>query len=238
MRALTLLGALALAATAPASAQESGWQFTLQPYLMLPTMNGKAAVAGIDADVNVGARDVFQNLNIGFLGYAEAAKGHFAFGVDFNYMNLDANADDSRVQANVAQTAVQPMLFYRVTEQLELLGGIRYNNIYLKLSSDAPAIDGRDRTKDWVDPILGFRFNSGLDRSVNFGLLANVGGFGVGSDLAIQVRPMLNFRVGSGITIDAGYQFVYMDYESGAGTDRFAYDVLTTGPIVGVTFRF
>ncbi|WP_426256996.1 hypothetical protein, partial [Sphingomonas sp. DC2300-3] len=30
----------------------------------------------------------------------------------------------------------------------------------------------------------------------------------------------------------------YMDYESGSGPDRFAYDVLTDGPIIGISFRF
>ncbi len=223
-------------ASAPAHAED--WSFLVQPYLMLPSMDGKAAVAGIDANVDVGARNVVENLNFGFLGYVEAVKGNFAFGVDVNYMNLDANPDDARVSANVAQTAIQPMLFYRVADYFELVAGIRYNSIKLSLSSDISAIDGNERKKDWVDPIVGFRFNGPISSGTSFGLLANVGGFGVGSDIAIQVRPMLNFKVGSGITIDAGYQFVYMDYETGTGVQRFAYDVLTTGPILGVSFRF
>ncbi|WP_416908987.1 MAG: hypothetical protein ACMVO5_05080 [Polymorphobacter sp.] len=233
-----LLVAVLLANPAAAHAQESGWRFLVQPYLLLPSMDGKAAVAGIDANVDVGARDIVSNLNIGFLGYVEAGKGDLSFGVDVNYMNLDANPDDARVSANVSQTAVQPILFYRVADYFELMGGLRYNRINLGLSSDIAAIDGREQTKDWVDPILGFRFNGPLSKTTSFGVLANVGGFGVGSDIAVQVRPMLNFAVGSGITLDAGYQFVYMDYETGTGTNRFAYDVLTTGPILGLTFRF
>lgn len=233
-----IVAACLLMAPGSAIAEEAGWRFLLQPYLMLPGMDGKAAVAGIDANVDVGARNVVENLNFGFLGYFEAGKGDVAFGVDVNYMNLDANPDDSRVSANVAQTAVQPMLFYRIADNFELLGGLRYNRINVGLSSEISAIDGVERTRDWVDPILGFRFNGSIGSATSFGLLANVGGFGVGSDIAIQVRPMLNFAVGSGITIDAGYQFVYMDYETGAGTSRFAYDVMTTGPILGVTFRF
>ena len=85
---------------------------------------------------------------------------------------------------------------------------------------------------------MGFRFQGPLTGSIQFGLLANIGGIVAGSDLSYQVRPMLNFGVGSGISIDAGYQWAYMDYETGSGLRRFAYDVSTTGPILGLTFRF
>lgn len=77
-----------------------------------------------------------------------------------------------------------------------------------------------------------------LSRSVSAGLLGNVGGFGIGSDIAVQIRPMINFSVSPNISIDAGYQFIQMDYESGSGNDRFLYDVTTDGPIIGATFRF
>lgn len=229
---------MAILSATPVVAEVGGWQFVFQPNLMLPTMDGSAAVRGFDANVDVGARDVIENLNIGFLGYVEANNGTIAFGLDANYMNLDANPGSSRIRANVSQTAVQPMLFYRVVDNFELMAGLRYNNIYMKLDSDIVLIDGQDRTKDWLDPIVGFRFSSPLGGSTSFSLLANVGGFGIGSDIAIQTRPMLSFGVGSGISIDVGYQLVYMDYESGSGSDRFAYDVLTSGPILGVTFRF
>lgn len=239
----SVLGLL-IATSGPAFAQEggdtsgNGWQFVIQPYLLAPAMTGTSAVGPIDARVNVSRKDVISNLNIGFLGYVEASKGNFAFGVDTNYMNLDATPDAQRVGADIGQLAVQPMLFYRLGPAFELMAGARYNKIKVELRSELPIIDGRSRSVDWVDPIVGFRFQSKLAGSVGLGLLANIGGFGVGSDLSYQVRPMLNFGVGSGITIDAGYQWVYMDYETGSGLQRFAYDVFTTGPILGVTFRF
>lgn len=222
----------------PACAQEAGWSFLLQPYLMLPAMDGSAGVRGFDADVDVGRKDIISNLNIGFLGYAEASNGTVAIGVDVNYMNLDANPDDSRTRANVSQTAVQPMLFYKLVDKFELMAGLRYNKVKLGLESDIPAIDGAERSKDWVDPILGFRFAAPIGGNNSFSVLANVGGFGIASDLAIQVKPMLSFGISRSTTIDVGYQIVYMDYETGSGADRFKYDVLTDGPIVGISFRF
>lgn len=222
----------------PALAADAGWSFLVQPYVMLPAMDGSAAVRGFDANVDVGRKDIISNLNFGFLGYAEASNGTVAFGLDANYMNLDANPDDNRTRANVSQTALQPMLFYKLVDKFELMAGLRYNKVKLGLESDFPVIDGAERTKDWLDPIVGFRFAAPIGANNSFSVLANVGGFGVGSDIAIQVKPMLSFGISRTTTIDLGYQIVYMDYETGSGTDRFAYDVLTEGPIIGVSFRF
>jgi opacity protein-like surface antigen len=235
---LAMAMAAAMAAT-PAAAQEAGeWEFTFQPYIMVPAMNGDAAVRGIDAEVDVGRKDVVKNLNIGFLGYVEAHNGAIGFGVDTNYMNLDANEDDALVAANVSQTAVQPMIFYRVAPQLDLLVGARYNAIKLTTESNVEILDGVSRKADWIDPIVGVRFRAPVSDSIDVGLLANVGGFGVGSDIAVQIRPMVNFGVAENITIDAGYQLIYMDYEKGSDDRRFAYDVTTDGPIIGATFKF
>lgn len=238
-----MLGPAALILTAssatPAAAQEGNdWRVLIQPYLMVPAMNGNAAVRGVDAEVDVGRKDVVKNLNIGFLGYVEARNGKWSFGVDTNYMNLDANNDDALVAANVSQTAVQPMIYYRIMPYLDFMAGARYNAIKLDLESPIPPIDGVSRKKDWIDPIVGVRFQAPISNGIQAGVLANVGGFGVGSDISVQLRPMVNFAIARNITIDAGYQFIYMDYKSGSGNRRFAYDVLTDGPILGASFRF
>lgn len=240
MRIYTIGTACALAfAASPAAAQESdGWEFVFQPYLMVPAMNGDAAVLGHDAPVDVGRKDVVKNLNIGFLGYVEATNGQWSFGVDTNYMNLDANNDDAPIAANMSQTAVQPMLFYRVAPHLDLMAGARYNAIKVDLESSIEAIDGASRKKDWIDPIVGMRLQAPISKSIGATLLGNVGGFGVGSDVSVQIRQMFNFSVASNVTIDAGYQIIYMKYDSGSGNRRFVYDVTTDGPILGATFRF
>jgi hypothetical protein len=233
-----LLAAMVPVPLGSAQAQEDDWRFTIQPYVMAPMMDGKGAVRGHDADVDVSVKDVIDNFNIGFLGYVEAAKGDWAFGIDTNYMDLDATKDDRRTSANVSQTMVQPMVFYRVSDNLELLGGARYNAIELELKSRFAAIAGTERKKDWVDPIVGIRMTAPLGEATHFTFLADAGGFGIGSDIAIQVRPMVNFGVSSSTTIDVGYQLFYMKYDKGSGSDRFLYDVVTQGPIVGATFRF
>lgn len=235
---LLAVAAVASASAAQAAPRDEGWQFTLQPYLLAPAMDGSSGIAGLNVGVDVSRKDVISNLNIGFLGYVEAARGDWAIGVDTNYMNLDATPDDQRISANISQTAVQPMVFYRISPNFELMGGIRYNSIGIEFEFENPNIASRSRRKDWVDPIIGARVNLPIGGRNSFSFLGNIGGFGVGSDISLQVRPMLNFGISGSTTIDVGYQWVYMDYESGSGLNRFAYDVMTEGPILGITFTF
>jgi hypothetical protein len=235
---ILLVAAAAILPTGAAQAQDDGWHFTLQPYLMVPAMNGNTAIRGFDATVDISPKTVIDQLNIGFMGYLEAAKGDWAFGVDVNYANLDATKDEQRTSANLTQVVVQPMVFYRVNPNLEVMGGARYNSLKIGLASQIPVIDGAERKKDWVDPIVGMRITTPLSNSTTISVQANIGGFGTGSDISVQFRPMVNFKIASHTTLDVGYQFFYQKYENGSGTDRFLYDVLANGPILGVTFKF
>ena len=153
MRTIEILGLAALlSATAPALAKDDGgWNFVIQPYFLVPAMDGSSAVGPINADVDISRKDVLSNLNMGFLGYLEASRGNIAFGVDTNYMNLDATPDARRINADIGQLAVQPMLFYRVGPWFELMAGARYNKIKVKIESTLPIIDGRSRSvAGWI----------------------------------------------------------------------------------------
>ena len=233
------LAALLFAGLSSAASAGSGdWHFTVQPYLLLPATNGSAAVRGLDADVRVGRRDIIDNLEAGFLGYVELGNDRIAFGVDTNHMELDATPERGRFTASVSQTAVQPMVFWRVADGVELLGGVRYNRIRMDLESPLPIIGQRSQSREWLDPIIGARVRVPLSGATTLGLLANVGGFGAASDLAFQARPTLGIQIGRRTAVELGYQWVYMDYESNSGGNRFAYDVWTDGPLLGLSFRF
>ncbi len=39
-------------------------------------------------------------------------------------------------------------------------------------------------------------------------------------------------------SLEVGYRWLDLDYSTGEGNERFAYDVLTQGPVGGLVFRF
>jgi hypothetical protein len=64
------------------------------------------------------------------------------------------------------------------------------------------------------------------------------GGFGVGSDLTWQAFPYFGWQFAKWGSLQAGYRWLYMDYETGSGTRQFKYDMLNQGPQLGFTLHF
>jgi hypothetical protein len=69
-------------------------------------------------------------------------------------------------------------------------------------------------------------------------LYSEIGGFGAGSDFTWQIFPSLGIAMGKTASLEFGYRWLDINYESGEGNERFGWDVLTQGPVVGFGFRF
>ena len=65
-------------------------------------------------------------------------------------------------------------------------------------------------------------------------MLGDVGGFGIGSDLAWQAFGGITYEINDTWSLKAGYRAMGVDYENGS----FKLDVISHGPVVGVGIRF
>ena len=94
----------------------------------------------------------------------------------------------------------------------------------------------------WIDPLVGARARMHLAPGVDFELLADVGGFGVGSKFSWQGVAALSWEFcrTKNVTWAAvvGYRALYVDYIQGAGITLYEYNMLTHGPLIGVSLRF
>lgn len=89
-------------------------------------------------------------------------------------------------------------------------------------------------TSAWVDPVIGARGRYPIaERSSVFGL-ANVGGFGVGSEIAWEAMAGVSYEFNENIEAELAFRYIYMDYESGS----LEQTLEMYGPVVGLTFRF
>jgi opacity protein-like surface antigen len=93
-----------------------------------------------------------------------------------------------------------------------------------------------DESRDWVDAVVGMRTRFSLSDRVSLALLAEVGGFGIGSssDLTWQALATVGYRLGERWTLRAGYRAMYLERETG----ELEVDVLLHGPVFGATYRF
>jgi hypothetical protein len=230
---------LALAVAMPAMAQDEDWHFRVAPYVILPSMDGDVVVRGREAEVDVGPEDIFSHLNLGFQGYFEASNGAVGLALDVIYMNLDASDDDRLAEIDATQSAITPMVFARVAPQVDLYVGARFNSIGGDADFQGPlGLQTVEQDKSWIDPLVGVRFATPIGEKWNLEISGDVGGFGVGSDIAINLWPMVGYEISGNAQLAFGYRVLYTDYDSGAGANLFAYDVLTMGPVLGAVIEF
>lgn len=95
---------------------------------------------------------------------------------------------------------------------------------------------------NWVDPIIGFRLRHSVAPGQELRFRGDIGGFGAGSDFSWQIVTAFNFELGESHGImwsgTVGYRALYADYSEGSGSDRFAYDLLQHGPMLGLSMSF
>jgi hypothetical protein len=95
---------------------------------------------------------------------------------------------------------------------------------------------------DWVDPFIGARLRQQLAPGQNLTLRGDLGGFDVGSDFTWQVIATYDFQLCATdrYTIDGylGYRALSVDYSEGSGTNRYEFDAVQQGPVMGATVRF
>jgi len=246
--AATLLTAAWLGLSGQArAAEEEGWHYVIEPYVMFPNMKGTTAIGGMEGEIDQDPGDIFSHLEMGAMFYAEAHNEVWALSSDLLYMKLgqgtppDVTAYSSNIE--VSQIGWELAALRRVSPWLELGLAAVYNKIDAELEfaftagGPAPLIQAR-RKEDWVDPALVVRAAHEFNDKWFVRGRGNIGGFGVGSDLMWQIQLDVGYRFSTRSYMTAGYRVIDYDYEHGSGADHFKYDMRTFGPQLRFGFRF
>jgi hypothetical protein len=234
--ALLLVGPHAEAQSGP-----GGWKFTIAPYLVAAAMDGTVGVKGQEVTLDVPFSDIWANLHFGAMVHFDMKNDRWLVSSDLIYMNLQQSTDvaNGTAEATMTETFVEVAGGYRVSKEFTVLAGARFVDLGGKLAFTGTNADrSGSQSKSWVDPFVGAQVNVALSDHWWLDLHGDVGGFGVGSDLAWQAYADVGYRASDLVSVYVGYRALDMDYESGSGSTLFRYDVLTAGPQVGVAFHF
>ena len=221
-------------AQTPGSVDDGKAHFELTPYLVLAGMGGDLTIRGRTASFSQSAGDVLSNLQFGVMGRTRVTYRNWFVGLDGVYMGL--GAANRLVDAGVDQVIVEPSVGYRVAPMFEVLGGARYNSLSAETNFRGPLETRLSQTKSWWDPFAGGRLIVPLGQKFTVSARLDFGGFGAGSRLAVNAEPLFNMKAGKRGTLHAGWKFLYTDYKDNG--DQFRYNVLTSGPLIGATFRW
>jgi hypothetical protein len=233
---LVVIIALAAAVLPPAlRAEETNrWTFDVSLFGLAAGMSGNVTVKGVPSDVDVGFDKIWDNLKFGAMGSARVGYGHWGLSTEVIYMDLQSTK--GQITGSAQQWLVQPALEYSLCQYFGVYAGTRYNNIALELNG--PLGQNPSGTHEWWDPIVGAQVSLPVWKTISFHVKGDIGGFDVGSKLTWQAFPYFNWQISNLASLQAGYRFLYTDYETGSGLNRFKYDMLTSGPQVGFTVHF
>ncbi len=241
---IIVLAGLATASTY-AQSTDSGWHYLVEPYLMFPNMKGDVGVATLPpAHVDQDPDDIFSNLQIGAMLYAEAHNERWAFASDVVYMDLESGISAGTViaggKAEATQLGWELSALARLSPWMELGVAATYNRLdsELRIDTQGGATLRGGLTEDWIDPSMVVRATIPLGDKWFLQGRGNIGGWGVGSDFYWQAQGDIGYRHSPRTLFTIGYRYISIDYDRGSGADRFIYDVDSFGPTMKVGFTF
>ncbi|CAN5798576.1 hypothetical protein BH11VER1_BH11VER1_34130 [soil metagenome] len=159
---------------------------------------------------------------------SDALKNLIAAQVALKQSTLTGVAATASAQVAAAKARTRSQLTKAVTRAEEQLAKRIEKTITDNIPEEGSASQG------WIDPIVGFRARYNISDRF-YGLVrADVGGFGVGSELTWQVYAALGYQVGKKTTMELGYRNLYVDYTNG----NFVFDVNTSGLQLALTRHF
>jgi hypothetical protein len=228
-----------LAGTAPAAAESAGdpWQFTLAPYVWATSLDGTTVIKGQEADVDISASDIWDHLDFAAMLMFVARKGNWAVAGDIVTVDLSVEKGSPPVEFDPTLSVVTVQAARRLSPFADLTFGARYNRLEGRLDFGPPIDIEVDKTRDWIDPVVGVVLRTTGERIWHATLVADIGGTG-SDDTTWQFFPSLGIDMAKWASFEIGYRLMDTHYETGDGPDRFEYDVLAVGPVLGVAFRF
>ena len=247
MRGRSWIGIAALAVlvvVSPAAAASSeAWEHGVAVYLWGAGLSGDSTVHGVDADVDLSFSEILENLEAaGMLAY-RGKGGTWAVMSNAVFVGLGATEDlplGGAADADVDMAILEVDGAYEITKGFELLFGLRgvWMDLAVELRSPVLPTSDADQSKSWIDPLIGARFEVPMGKKWAFVGRGDIGGFGVGSDLAWQATAHFDWHISPHVGMAFGYELLGMDYNDGSRADEFRYDMTMQGPFLAVTFAF
>lgn len=221
--------------------------FIVSPYVWIPTVSGDIDVGtqGIQFELDAGdLLDVFE-----FGGLIRGEMRHSSgWGLAVDYVFADLGADVSiligDVAADIDASILEATVVRRVQsgqDPIDIYGGIRRWDAAIKADITIPFLSTTIETgDDWVDPIIGARYQHSISRRWRILGQLDVGGFGIGSDFTWNAALGVSYAAWENTSFQLVYRTLSVDRQSGA-TDAMpgvGLEIVVQGPLIGFAYQF
>ncbi|HEX4772369.1 MAG TPA: hypothetical protein VH351_16145 [Bryobacteraceae bacterium] len=226
------------------------WHVGFTMYLWFPGVHGTTgAVNGPDIDFRASAGDLLSHFRFGLMGTVEAEHDRWVVISDLMWVRLQADhqralpfpgVPELSAQFKAWELIVNPEVGYRFVngERIKIDAipfGIRYWHLGTSLQF-TPSYAARtfSSSVNWVDPVMGARFQVLLSPKMLITVWGDAGGWGAGSQLDYQIVGAIAYKINPKFTAGVAYRYLYVNYVSGSALFKAAM----SGPAVGVTYHF
>ena len=228
--------------------QESGWQFSASPYLWMSGMKGDMGVVEEVEPVGVDLSfvDILGALKFALMGSLEARNGRFVATTDALFLTMGADEDIDIREEDFLDVELDTKTFiatatggYRAVDRgsmfVDVFAGGRFYSMKTSLDLEGPqrSFSG-SKTENWIDPVMGARFQAPLGQNWSVQTYADIGGFGMGSHFTWQVIGLIEYDLSSRWSLTGGWRHLDIDYDH----DGFVFDASMSGPILGAVYHF
>lgn len=248
----------------PVAAEQRNWALQVTPYIWASGLDGHVSPfrRGPTISVEKPFSDALDDLNFSGFIHIWGRRDRFVFSGDIMYVDTSDShgigplpaltipgvgtippGGNIDVEVDTKQFTATLMGGYRVIDTpqftLDALGGARFWHISndVKLTGSLDGLSGSVSHREsfgWVDPLAGLRAFLPLTEKLSLQGQADIGGFGVGSDLTWSVLATVNYVFTEHLSASAGYKVLDVDYRH----NGHVYDTRLSGPVLGLTYRF
>lgn len=242
-----ILSAALIALALPASAQDNDWTYTATIYAWVPDLGGTVGTPFGDVEFEGGGSDIISTLDMAFMGTFEARNGRWGILGDAMYADLSDSepapfgALHSSADMSVKLGVLSGYGLYRVVEntnvKVDLAAGLRYYAMDIDVDLSAgtlPASNVISASESWVDPLVGMRASYKFSDNWSLSGAADIGGFGIGSDLTWQAIATIDYNFNQKWSARLGYRYLEIDKP----VNGIDVELRLSGPIIGATYHF
>lgn len=221
---------------------EDGWRYGTSVYIWATDLSGDMTVHGKTVPVDIGFDKLLDHIDYAFMGTFEIGKGRWSVLSDLFYAKLSAentilrSSAETELEQLIGNLAVTYRWIDTGTTRFDTYAGARLNWMETDVEIHRPTGKTWSGSGDqtWIDPIIGVRFQQDLSDKFFFRTVADIGGFGVSSDLTWQAMAAFGYRVSEHGAVGIGYRALGTDYSH----NNLTYDIVSHGLLLGYEYRF
>ncbi len=253
------VGADLVSATVPVLQPPSIWQFQATAYGWATALNGETGVRNLPpVSVDLTFGDLLKKLNGAVMGSFLAKNGDWMILTDLVWASLSddavvklpgirhpvlaAIAPGTKIDFKMRQLIASAIVGYRLPlggSDLDVYAtaGVRYQRMTAEIDALPgliPVTLNRRGVESWADPIIGVTATWRINDRWFANVIADVGGFGVGSRFTAQGFASVGYRWTESISTALGYRAIYTDYRN----DGFSYRATQHGVFSSIAYHF